>query len=170
MIGLTNNTSRVYCSLQRGLSWCSVKVTCCVSSLLVLALPAVESAMFRHVYALMCTMWLLELQRLILTVLSQCTTEHLLPPISNNKASEGSLTALKDLASVNGQSSKRSLLLRRREKECTPDRVPHGGGEESMNIPASSWCIPKGEKGFLQSQKSEPFTKLGKGPGSEKGK
>lgn len=108
--------------------------------------------MFRHVYALMCTMWLLELRRLILTVLSQYTAEHRLPPRSNNKASEGSLMALKDLASVNGQSSKRSLLLRRREKECTLDRVPYGGGEESMNIPASSWHIPKGEKGFLQAK------------------
>ena len=52
------------------------------------------------------TMWLLELQLLILTVLSQQTTEHWLPQSSNNKASEGSLMALNDLASVNGQSLK----------------------------------------------------------------
>lgn len=102
--------------------------------------------MFRHVYALMFAMWLLERQRLILTVSSQWTTEHWLPPSSNNKTSEGSLMILNDLASVNGQSSKRSLLLRRREKECPPDRAFYGGGEGSLNIPGSSRHIPKGEK------------------------
>ena len=102
--------------------------------------------MFRHVHALMFTMWLLELQPLILTVLSQWMTEHWLPPSSNNKTSEGSLMILNDLALANGQSSKQSLLLRRREKECPPDRVSYGGGEGSMNNPGSSWHITKGEK------------------------
>lgn len=44
------------------------------------ALPAEERCLYRQVYILMFTRWLLQLQNHTLTVLSKYTTEHWLPP------------------------------------------------------------------------------------------